>query len=909
MPAPEPPLKFACPLCSQRHSLKPALLETSGGVLRPRCVRCRAIVEVRLVSGALRVRLEEAPPEGLAGEGGDGSLTTEADLGGPDVGTSLGRYRLEALLGRGGMGSVYRAYDPATNRRVALKVLPPGTPELDLLRFEREIQLQGNVHHPHILPIFDSGTEGGHRFYTMDLLRDPLPLAQLVPLVRSGEAARSARLKPLGTLRGVVERVILPMCDAVHHANLKEGVLHRDVTPTNVLVDGQDLRPYLIDFGVCTLLEAKNPHLKDLPSEASLSLSGGKRTVSGTLVYMPPEQIQGKADRRGDVWGLGALLHFLVTGEPPVAPAAHSTVPVAQRREGLTLLIEQAERQGDAAEAAEFRRKLADLEAGRERTREDVAMDVAKGVYKPRPAWVDPAFDAVIAKAMAVDPELRYRNAKELRQDLEAWLAGRPPLALAEQRGGTAHAIYASRQTLKRWRGPLAGAAALVALVVGVVLWRGASAERARETQVATARAALAAAKERADARTLLPSTLPDGGQVLPKPELVAEVERAAWALLDASPGDAEARAALDWCAQERHRLAGRAAVERALDAVRRADRAGDDAAAAAARAELRVRLLDVAADATSERWTRLLEDKRRVTLPELGSDVDARFHAVLPDGRLGDGRAARSGSNDLTPGRWVLAWERSGRRVHTPFELTRALERLEVAPATDPLPLPAGTVYVPGGRARGPLGETPVGAVVWEATEVTVERYAAWLATLGPEEQEQRVPREAGFLGGAGRPLWPRRDGRFTPPKSDLQKPVDAISCYDARAFAQAHARRLPSAQEWAWAATGPFGAVCALGPLERLFGPEACLGPTAASPRDVGTSAGDVSLFGVRDLAGNVAEHTSTLLTMGGESGWAVMGSGYGLAPERGRAAACLLVPGWRPLPGVGIRLVLDP
>jgi formylglycine-generating enzyme required for sulfatase activity len=201
------------------------------------------------------------------------------------------------------------------------------------------------------------------------------------------------------------------------------------------------------------------------------------------------------------------------------------------------------------------------------------------------------------------------------------------------------------------------------------------------------------------------------------------------------------------------------------------------------------------------------------------------------------------------------------------------------------------------------------VAALVWEATEVTVERYAAWLATLPAAEQVRRVPREAGVFGAVGRPLWERRDGRFVPPKADLQKPIDSISLHDARAFALAEGRRLPTAQEWAWAATGPFGAPCALGALERLFGDVACVGPEARGPRGVGTSPGDVSLFGLHDLAGNVAELTATLTTRSGETGWLVLGSGYGLAPERGRAASAVAVPGWMPLRGVGFRLVMDP
>ena len=652
-------------------------------------------------------------------------------------------------------------------------------------------------------------------------------------------------MKPLGTLRGVVERVILPMCDAVHHANHKEGVLHRDVTPTNVLVDGQDLRPYLIDFGVCTLLEAKNPHLKDLPSEASLSLSGGKRTVSGTLVFMPPEQIQGKADRRGDVWGLGALLHFLVTGEPPVAPAAHSTVPVAQRREGLTLLIEQAEREGNAAEAAEFRRKLEDLEAGRERTREEVALDVAKGVYKPRPAWVDPAFDAVIAKAMAVDPELRYRNAKELGQDLEAWLAGRTPLALAEQKGGTAHALYASRQTLKRWRWAARWPSLRSwRLAVGVIVWRDASAEREREECVAEARSALRRAVGHArDDRSVGRSSA--GGRAVtvgvamfaaPKAELVAEVERAAWALLEVAPRDAAALAELAWCTQMRAKRKGLDDLEQALEAIRTADRAGKDDEAADARARLRLRLSDLlpaAAEAVPHAWQRLLDDRRSVVLPALGSDAEARFHRVLPDGRLDEGRAAVEGENGLTPGRWVLALVRAGRRVHTPFEVPRPLERVEVAPATDPAAA-ARRHGLRAGRARaGAAGRDARGR-------------RGLGGHRGDRRALRRLARHAGPRGaGAARAARDGLPGRGGAPslaaarralRASQGRPEEArgrrLAPRRAGLRPGGRSRRLPTAQEWAWAATGPFGASCALGALERLFGDVACLGPCRRGP-----------------------------------------------------------------------------
>jgi len=893
MPDPLPSLKFACLACGKRYSLLAEDLSAAGGVARPRCGRCRATLNVRQGAQGLTVTLEEAPasalPPVLADPSAAGAPASESEelLAGPVMGERLGRYQIEALVGRGGMGSVYRAFDPATKRQVALKVLPPGTPALDVARFEREVQVQGNVHHPHILPIFDSGEAGVHRYYTMELLREPLALSQLGPLVRSGEALRSARLKPLSTLEGLVEKVMLPLCDAVHHANLKEGVLHRDLTPGNVLVELQGLRPYLIDFGVCTLLERKNPRLADLPSEASLVALGATRTVSGTLVYMPPEQIQGQADRRGDVWGLGALLHFLVTGEPPVEPAAHALVPRTNRIEGLQILIEQADRDGNAAEAQLYRTKLSELEEGRERTLAQVQQDVARGHYQPRPPSLDPALDAVIEKAMAPDPERRFRNARELKADLEAWLAGRAPAALAERQGGAARALYASRQTLRRWRWPLAALLLLGAAVGG---WRLLVRARQHE-ELALATARVASFKARG----------PGAGQ-----------EDHIWRLLELDSASEVGRDALRRLYDERASAAARERVaqqaEGLVQTARAADARGERVASLDARAVLRQMLAEgLLADSPSR--TAVARDERRVLVAPVATAAQLTFRPVEADGSLGQARPAQVGENLLAPGRYVLAVHSEGRLVHAPFEIPRALERVEVSAPIDPARLPARTIYVQGGRPHGPLGEGPVGALVWEATEVTVERYAAWLATLPQAEQARRVPREAGLFGAVGRPLWERQEGRFVPPRADLRKPVDSIALHDARAFALTEGRRLPTAQEWAWAATGPFGAPCALGALERLFSDVACLGPEARVPREVGTSPGDVSLFGLHDLAGNVAELTSTLSTRSGDTGWLVLGSGYGLAAERGRAASAAVVPGWMPLRGVGFRLVMDP
>jgi formylglycine-generating enzyme required for sulfatase activity len=245
------------------------------------------------------------------------------------------------------------------------------------------------------------------------------------------------------------------------------------------------------------------------------------------------------------------------------------------------------------------------------------------------------------------------------------------------------------------------------------------------------------------------------------------------------------------------------------------------------------------------------------------------------------------------------------GNEAFVPFEVERSKDPLRL---DRPPSAPDGTVLVPTGRVKGPLGESQVPALLWERTEVTVERYGAWLATLPADEQAQRVPRVAGALGEAPRPVWDKREGRFIPPKSlAALAPVEGISLYDARAFAAAQGRRLPTAQEWAWAATGPFAAPTPVGSLDAVFSLPLVVGAGAQRAVAVGGSEDDVGPFGLKDMAGNVAEWTATLTTYEGTNGWLVMGSGYGLPPERAIVTRAVPEPGWKPLQGVGFRCVL--
>jgi serine/threonine protein kinase len=225
-------------------------------------------------------------------------------------GATIGGHRIEMRIGAGGMGEVYRAFDPQLSRPVAIKVLPAAGffDAAARQRLVREAQAAASLNHPNICTIYEVGQVDDETFIVMELV-EGRGLDTLIP----------ATGLPVDVVRDYARQ----LADAVAHAH-ERGIVHRDLKPANVKINPDGLLKVL-DFGL-----AKRS--AEIAADASTNLTQ-PGTVLGTAAYMSPEQAEGRElDKRTDIWSYGVVLYELLTGRVPFSGDSFAAVAAAVLR-------------------------------------------------------------------------------------------------------------------------------------------------------------------------------------------------------------------------------------------------------------------------------------------------------------------------------------------------------------------------------------------------------------------------------------------------------------------------------------------------------------------------------------------------------------------------------------------------
>jgi predicted Ser/Thr protein kinase len=263
-----------------------------------RCPDCGAEIPPDAPQGQCPHCLLQAGCAGPSGTAGTRPLPSPAAFVPPAVAELQSRfpqYELLELLGKGGMGAVYKARQPGLDRLVAIKILPPevGRNTAFAERFAREARALARLNHPHIVAVHDFGQTEGLFYFVMEYV-DGVNLRQ---------SLRAGRLSPQEALA-----IVPQICEALQFAH-DEGVVHRDIKPENILVDKRG-RVKIADFGLAKLLGQET---------AGHGLTGTQQ-VMGTLRYMAPEQLEGAkdVDHRADIFSLGVVFYELLTGDLPL---------------------------------------------------------------------------------------------------------------------------------------------------------------------------------------------------------------------------------------------------------------------------------------------------------------------------------------------------------------------------------------------------------------------------------------------------------------------------------------------------------------------------------------------------------------------------------------------------------------
>ena len=284
------------------------------------------------------------------------------DTAGALVGESIGHYRIESLIGVGGMGEVYLARDDLLGRKVALKFLPQSltADEAQLSRLEDEARTASALNHPNILTVHEIGVDGSRHFIATEFIE--------------GETLRAVLARGKLDLRKALD-IAIQVGSALAAAH-KSGVLHRDIKPENIMLR-PDAYVKVLDFGIAKLSEhrpASDSH--DIGTKAVLETRGG--LVIGTARYMSPEQARGMTvDARTDIWSFGVILYEMLAGTPPFEGKTPRECIAAMLKKKPSWLALEA-RQVPARLEQIIRKALRKDKADRHQSMEEVLADLRR---------------------------------------------------------------------------------------------------------------------------------------------------------------------------------------------------------------------------------------------------------------------------------------------------------------------------------------------------------------------------------------------------------------------------------------------------------------------------------------------------------------------------------------------------
>ena len=328
----------------------------------------------------------------------------------PDV--ISGRYVVQAIVGTGGMAVVYRAFDKKTNRIVAIKVLRPEYESDDefVRRFSREAEAASKVSHENIVNMLDVGIDGDLRYIVMEYV-DGQTLKELI--------------RQRGTIHpDTAIRMAIRILAAVDHAH-RNGIVHRDIKPQNILVDNQG-RVKVADFGIARLKSAQTTRLDD----------GNSGSALGSVHYFSPEQARGElADEKSDLYSVGVVMYEMLTGHVPFDGDTSVSVALKHVNEAPQSMLERQE-----------------------------------GIPK--------ALDEVVMRALCKDPSKRYQSAAEMAADLRKAIShpgggfvSYPEDGDGRERRRLAHRRRRARDKRRLRRAMVACIAIGVALILAAGAW------------------------------------------------------------------------------------------------------------------------------------------------------------------------------------------------------------------------------------------------------------------------------------------------------------------------------------------------------------------------------------------------------------------------------------------------------